>query len=126
MASIAGISFSLLNLASDGAGAQGMEVEDVTRTGTNGKAYRQTGERPNISSYRSVHGYGAASTRKTAIASYRALKGTAGQLVKDDGTTFNVLIRDVRVQGEPTVDLVVGLDGVYMLEALWDLEVLPD
>lgn len=124
MASIAGISFSLLNLASDGAGAQGIDVEDVTRTGTNGKAYRQIGERPGVSSYRSVHGYSAASTRKTAIASYRAVKGTTGQLVKDDGTTFTVLIRDVRVQRENIADIVVGLDGVYMLEALWDLEVI--
>ncbi len=124
MASICGISFSLLNLASDGAGDQGMQLEDITRTGTNGKRYRQIGERPGTSSYTSLVGFSSASGRSTAIDSYRASKGTTGQLVKEDGTTKNVIVLDVRITDERTADVVVGLDGKYILGAMWELEVL--
>jgi hypothetical protein len=123
MASIGGFTMDILNLAGSGAGAMSQVVTDVSRPGTDGRAYQLMGKKPTQAAYESLKREASGTGIASTFASYRALVGTVVALVDGMGTSRQVLILDVRRIEERQAALIVGAgSGNWFLRCIWTVE----
>jgi hypothetical protein len=88
----------------------GMVLEDVTRPGVNGQAYRQVGQRGQAFEMVGVADYASLAAANTAYASLKALVGSPGSIIDDYAITssLNIILLDVRRLGIRPVRSAVG------------------
>ena len=123
MASLGGETFATLRARQVVAPA-GNVTQEVTRAGTDGRAFLVLGKRAPRGEYETLANFPTANSRLSAKRDYKDFQGTVQTLVRDDGTTTSVFVHEVRITRETVAGLVVGPmgSGPYMLGATWVLE----
>lgn len=104
----------------------GQTVEDITRQGVDGAAFRTTGTRSRPQEWRSLVDCADAATVKTTYASYRGLIGKLVTRTDELGNAWtNVAVLDVRMVRQHKVSTFVGginTPSAYILECAWVLQ----
>ncbi|QDU61231.1 hypothetical protein Pan216_20850 [Planctomycetes bacterium Pan216] len=114
-------SFSFIALEGDVDGLGGAEVEDVSRSGVDGNAYRETGSKSEESELRGETDVASAAAADALIDSYRALEGTVVSIRLRQITRSNYLVIKARVterfQSANTSGGVTG--GLWTVRSVW-------
>lgn len=120
MASIGGL--SVITLRGGINPGTGEQLQDITRPGVDGIAYRKVGKRGRPFTMESVVDVANAAAVTTAIANYKALQGTLVTVVENNGQTWtNVAVLNVR-PAEPQKVLTATTGSDYLLRATWTLQ----
>jgi hypothetical protein len=123
MASIGGQ--TVLRLVGQLEPGDGENVQDITRAGVDGRAYRKTGKRAPPAQVTTVVDLGGSAAVKAALAAYKALQGTLVTVVTESsGTYTNVMVKSVREVDTKRVMSAVGgtTAGTRLLACQWVLQ----
>ena len=124
MSSIGGRTFISLQMGD--IAPKGMGVEEVSRPGTDGHAFAQTGQMSPETSAISIADFTDPFSLNAELALYMALKGTLATVVSDVGLSkSNVMVLDVQLaRGHQRGSTAVGgrVAGDYLLTCRWRLQ----
>ena len=100
-------------------------LQEVSRPGVAGRAFRQLGNKSEIVQLRSIVDVASDAAAALAIATYTAMIGTVVTVVKANVANTNWLVLNVRVLGRyrvtTTAGGVMGSGAQFMVEAEWSL-----
>lgn len=105
-------------------------VEDVSPPGQSGHVFRRGPSRSAPVQVRTLKTYTTAALLQQALQDYADVKGTKVTVVDQLATSWsNVMVLDVRPMTQRLAAAIVGATGLYLLEAVWELqttEVIPE
>ena len=104
----------------------GEQVEEITRAGVDGVAFRKIGKRGFAFEMRSVVDVADAAAAQTLVGNYKALQGSIVNIVDDTGRTWNnyIVLRVRPIQARPVTSATGGLvnDPEYLVSASWIMQ----
>jgi hypothetical protein len=102
---------------------QALEVEELTRPGVRGRAFRQVEYRGEPWPVHTEADVTSAAAASTLISTYKAMQGTIVTVIYRDRTYSNYLVLDVTAGDVRVMALAVGglSGGGYLVSADWTL-----
>ena len=123
MASIGGR--SVLRLTGNLEPATGERLQDITRAGVDGVAYRKVGKRAGRTQVTTLVDLGSSSAVNSEMEAYKALQGTLVTVVTESGGTYSnvAVLSVVQLPVQRTLSAVGGINGgTHLLRCQWVLQ----
>ena len=120
MASLGGR--TVLRLTGNLEPATGERLQDITRAGVDGVAYRKVGKRASRTQVTTLVDLGSDAAVKSELEAYKALQGTLVTVVTENGGSYtNVAVLNVTsLPVQKTISAVGGVNGGnYLLRCQW-------